>query len=250
MNGLSLHVCCNKCRSQARADGRERGGAAWRDRLPRVFETRGTKAVSLSDDRTLYATPLTRRRSDSDTGACGVSQSLILVVLACSHSRSSAAWSSGVQRLRSLLSRLTAGGHRSPHTPRFCLSTHSESFGVIRWPECDCVCAGVGLSEGGAGCSPTCTGASACALGMPCGAPAHVSGCGDARGSPPPCPTTLSYLTLPLLSLKSLCGGGVRRAVLPSLPGLSWSTRALGVCFLSFFLKFFLSGRVSLVPRR
>ena len=24
---------------------------------------------------------------------------------------------------------------------RFCLSTHSESFGVIRWPECDCVCA-------------------------------------------------------------------------------------------------------------
>ena len=31
---------------------------------------------------------------------------------------------------------------------RFCLSTHSESFGVIRWPECDCVCAGVGLSGG------------------------------------------------------------------------------------------------------
>ena len=39
----------------------------------------------------------------------------------------------------------------------------------------------------------------------------------------PPLPHNfvLPYLTK-LLSLKSLCGGGVRRAVLPSLPGLSW----------------------------
>ena len=83
---------------------------------------------------------------------------------------------------------------------RFCLSTHSESFGVIRWPECDCVCAGVGLSGGRGRLLTHVHRASACTLNAVGLLP--VSGCGDARVAPP-CPTTLCvwrnlpYLTLP-----------------------------------------------------
>ena len=71
---------------------------------------------------------------------------------------------------------------------RFCLSTHSESFGVIRWPECDCVCAGVGLSGGRGRLLTHVHRASACTLNAVGLLP--VSGCGDARVAPP-CPTTL-----------------------------------------------------------
>ena len=84
---------------------------------------------------------------------------------------------------------------------RFCLSTHSESFGVIRWPECDCVCAGVGLSGGRGRLLTHVHRASACTLNAVGLLP--VSGCGDARVAPP-CPTTLCvwrnlpYLTLPV----------------------------------------------------
>ena len=83
---------------------------------------------------------------------------------------------------------------------RFCLSTHSESFGVIRWPECDCVCAGVGLSGGRGRLLTHVHRASACTLNAVGLLP--VSGRGDARVAPP-CPTTLCvwrnlpYLTLP-----------------------------------------------------
>ena len=71
---------------------------------------------------------------------------------------------------------------------RFCLSTHSESFGVIRWPECDCVCAGVGLSGGRGRLLTHVHRASACTLNAVGLLP--VSGRGDARVAPP-CPTTL-----------------------------------------------------------
>jgi len=86
---------------------------------------------------------------------------------------------------------------------RFCLSTHSESFGVIRWPECDCVCAGVGLSGGRGRLLTHVQRASACTLNAVGLLP--VSGRGDARVDPP-CPTTLCvwrnlpYLTLPYLT--------------------------------------------------
>ena len=83
---------------------------------------------------------------------------------------------------------------------RSVFSTHSESFGVIRWPECDCVCAGVGLSGGRGRLLTHVHRASACTLNAVGLLP--VSGCGDARVAPP-CPTTLCvwrnlpYLTLP-----------------------------------------------------
>ena len=80
---------------------------------------------------------------------------------------------------------------------RFCLSTHSESFGVIRWPECDCVCAGVGLSGGRGRLLTHVHRASACTLNAVGLLP--VSGCGDARVAPP-CPTTLCvWRNLPYL---------------------------------------------------
>ena len=82
---------------------------------------------------------------------------------------------------------------------RFCLSTHSESFGVIRWPECDCVCAGVGLSGGRGRLLTHVHRASACTLNAVGLLP--VSGCGDARVAPP-CPTTLCvWRNLPYLTL-------------------------------------------------
>ena len=93
---------------------------------------------------------------------------------------------------------------------RFCLSTHSESFGVIRWPECDCVCAGVGLSGGRGRLLTHVHRASACTLNAVGLLP--VSGRGDARVAPP-CPTTLCvwrrlpYLTLPAPSLWRGAGG-------------------------------------------
>ena len=77
----------------------------------------------------------------------------------------------------------------------------SESFGVIRWPECDCVCAGVGLSGGRGRLLTHVHRASACTLNAVGLLP--MSGCGDARVAPP-CPTTLCvwrnlpYLTLPV----------------------------------------------------
>ena len=86
-----------------------------------------------------------------------------------------------------------------PKNPAQC-STHSESFGVIRWPECDCVCAGVGLSGGRGRLLTHVHRASACTLNAVGLLP--VSGRGDARVAPP-CPTTLCvwrnlpYLTLP-----------------------------------------------------
>ena len=85
---------------------------------------------------------------------------------------------------------------------RFCLSTHSESFGVIRWPECDCVCAGVGLSGGRGRLLTHVHRASACTLNAVGLLP--VSGRGDARVAPP-CPTTLCvWRNLPYLTLPSL----------------------------------------------
>ena len=97
---------------------------------------------------------------------------------------------------------------------RFCLSTHSESFGVIRWPECDCVCAGVGLSGGRGRLLTHVHRASACTLNAVGLLP--VSGRGDARVAPP-CPTTLCvWRNLPYLTLPSRAGrsrelpGGVR----------------------------------------
>ena len=81
---------------------------------------------------------------------------------------------------------------------RFCLSTHSESFGVIRWPECDCVCAGVGLSGGRGRLLTHVHRASACTLNAVGLLP--VSGRGDARVAPP-CPTTLCvWRRLPYLT--------------------------------------------------
>ena len=83
---------------------------------------------------------------------------------------------------------------------RFCLSTHSESFGVIRWPECDCVCAGVGLSGGRGRLLTHVHRASACTLNAVGLLP--VSGRGDARVAPP-CPTTLCvWRNLPYLTLE------------------------------------------------
>ena len=82
---------------------------------------------------------------------------------------------------------------------RFCLSTHSESFGVIRWPECDCVCAGVGLSGGRGRLLTHVHRASACTLNAVGLLP--VSGRGDARVAPPLAPPLCVcgeiYLTLP-----------------------------------------------------
>ena len=79
-----------------------------------------------------------------------------------------------------------------------CLSTHSESFGVIRWPECDCVCAGVGLSGGRGRLLTHVHRASACTLNAVGLLP--VSGRGDARVAPP-CPTTLCvWRRLPYLT--------------------------------------------------
>ena len=93
---------------------------------------------------------------------------------------------------------------------RFCLSTHSESFGVIRWPECDCVCAGVGLSGGRGRLLTHVHRASACTLNAVGLLP--VSGRGDARVAPP-CPTTLCvWRNLPYLTLGRFAPGGQQRA--------------------------------------
>lgn len=107
---------------------------------------------------------------------------------------------------------------------RFCLSTHSESFGVIRWPECDCVCAGVGLSGGRGRLLTHVHRASACTLNAVGLLP--VSGRGDARVAPP-CPTTLCvwrnlpYLTLQKISARAGIGWAVSRHC-PALLAALW----------------------------
>jgi len=74
----------------------------------------------------------------------------------------------------------------------------AQSFGVIRWPECDCVCAGVGLSGGRGRLLTHVHRASACTLNAVGLLP--VSGRGDARVAPP-CPTTLCvWRNLPYLT--------------------------------------------------
>ena len=116
---------------------------------------------------------------------------------------------------------------------RFCLSTHSESFGVIRWPECDCVCAGVGLSGGRGRLLTHVHRASACTLNAVGLLP--VSGCGDARVAPP-CPTTLCvwrnlpYLTLPWLQSRRPRGRGMMCAWSCSGSRKLVETRLRGLC--------------------
>ena len=97
--------------------------------------------------------------------------------------------------------------------------SHSESFDGQSAIVCvrELVC-----REGGAGCSPTCTGPKVAVLALfeCCGGlprwPLPVSGCGEMREGLLPCPTTLCvwrnlrYLTLNRITAR---GRGVRRVV-------------------------------------